>query len=241
MELLEGRTLVELLEQRGALAPELAAKVLRQLAEALTAVHQHGIVHRDMKAENIFLSGNPENPFVKLLDFGVAKLPQAAASQKLTAPGMLVGTPEYMCPTQTVSAMAVDHKSDLWALGVVGYLSLCVAFPFTGEKTSDTFMGIRTGAYRPVSQARPEVGNWFDAWFAKSFTVDPKLRWNSAEEMVQAFEQAVLGRQLAAAGVQQNAKTLDTVPQGGTNKVVLGGLAAAAVVIIVLLVVLLLR
>jgi serine/threonine-protein kinase len=205
------------------------------------AVHQHGIVHRDMKAENIFLSGNPENPFVKLLDFGVAKLPQASASQKLTAPGMLVGTPEYMCPTQTVSAMAVDHKSDLWALAVVAYIALCVTFPFTGEKTSDTFTAIRTGAYRPLSQARPDLGTFFDAWFAKSFTVDPKQRWNSAEEMVQAFEQAVLGRQLAAAGVQQNAKTLDAVPQAGSNKLLLGGLGVAALIIIALLVVLLLR
>jgi len=241
MELLPGETLVGRLERVGAMAPELLARIIRQLAEALGAVHEHGIVHRDMKAENIYLTGNPDNPFVKLLDFGVAKLPTAQQSQKLTAPGMLVGTPEYMCPTQTVAAMAVDHKSDLWALAVVAYLSLAMQFPFTGAGTVETFAAIRMGKYTPLSQVRPDLGTFFDAWFAKAFTVDPKLRPNSAAEMAQEFEQAVLGRQLAAAGVTQNTKTLDTVPKAGASNKLLIVVAGAAAIIIILLVLLLLR
>jgi eukaryotic-like serine/threonine-protein kinase len=241
MELLDGETLVQRLERTGALSLELCAKIVRQLAEALSAVHQQGVVHRDMKAENIFLTGPPDNPFVKLLDFGVAKLPQAPQSQKLTAPGMMVGTPEYMCPTQTVAAMAVDHKSDCWALAVVAYLSLALGFPFTGPKTSDTFQAIRTGQYRPLSQVRPDLGTWFDAWFAKAFTVDPKQRFENAAQMTQAFDQVVLGRQLAAAGVPQGVKTLDTHPGGGSNKALIIGLMVMGLVIVALLVVLLLR
>lgn len=241
MELLDGESLVARLERVGALPPELVAKIIRQLAEALTEVHRHNIVHRDMKAENIFLTGAPDNPFVKLLDFGVAKLPTANPAQKLTAAGMLVGTPEYMDPTQTVAAAAVDHKSDLWALAVVAYLSLGVQFPFTGPRPADTFMSIRLGKFQPLSQIRPDLGTWFDPWFARCFIPDPKQRFETALEMVQAFEQAVLGRQLAAAGVGQNTKTLDAAPAPGMNKGLLIGLIAAAVVIILLLVLLLLK
>ena len=80
-------------------------QVVVQVCDALEAAHAVGVVHRDLKPDNIYLcKDRRDGETVKLLDFGVAKLPQAPQSQKLTAPGMLVGTPEYMCPTQTVAA-----------------------------------------------------------------------------------------------------------------------------------------
>jgi serine/threonine-protein kinase len=240
MELLDGESLVERLERTGALSPELVAKIIRSLADALTEVHAHGIVHRDMKAENIYLVGAADSPFVKLLDFGVCKLPMADAKAKLTTPGMMVGTPEYMSPTQTVAAMAVDHKADLWSLGVLAYLSLAVQFPFQGERTRDLFAAIRAGQFTPLSQLRPDLAA-FDDWFGRAFRSDPKQRFESASEMASAFEQATLARQLVQAGVQQQTDAALGGSQATQTKVLIGALIGAVLLILLLVTFILLR
>lgn len=239
MELLEGESLVERLERTGALPAEILAKIVRQLADALTEVHRHEIVHRDMKAENIFLSGPETSFFVKLLDFGVCKLPVASNKAKLTTPGMMVGTPEYMSPTQTVAAMAVDHKADLWALTVLAYLSLTLQFPFSGESTRDIFAAIRAGTFTPVSQVRPDLGATFDDFFARAFHSDPKQRFQSADEMARAFEHTVLGMQLAAAGAQPGDPSV--VKAQSQTKWLLLGLISAVIVILLLVTIILLK
>lgn len=240
MELLEGETLVERLERVGPLDPQLACKIVGQLADALTEVHAKGIIHRDLKAENIFLSGPERSPFVRLLDFGVAKLPQANRGPKLTAPGTLVGTPQYMSPTQTVSADAVDHQADQWALAVATYLSMACDFPFAGEAMPEIFMAIRTGQYQPLSAVRPDLGVAFDPWFARAFHTSPKQRFGTPAEMAEALEQAVLGWQLAQASQQQGlpAEPLVATPSQ-TNIVLIAVLIGSFLVIALLAAVLL--
>lgn len=238
MELLEGESLVERLERAGALPPELLAKIVRQIADALYEVHRHEIVHRDMKAENIFLAGPESNPFVKLLDFGVCKLPVEGNKAKLTTPGMLVGTPEYMSPTQTVAAMAVDHKADLWALAVLTYLSLTLQFPFVGESTRDIFAAIRGGQFTPVSYLRADLGTAFDNLFSKAFLPDPKQRFETAADFAQAFEQILLGIQLAAAGVTPGDPEVAKA-QSQTKWLILGLIGAGLVIILLLAIILL--
>ena len=238
MEKLEGETLVERLERAGAIPPELLAKILRQLADALHEVHRHGFVHRDMKAENIFLSGPETSPFVKLLDFGVCKLPVEGNKAKLTTPGMLVGTPEYMSPTQTVAAMAVDHKADLWALAVLTYLSLTLQFPFVGENTREVFAAIRAGQFTPVSYLRPDLGTVFDPLFTQAFLADPKQRYESAADIAQAFELTLLGMQLAAAGATPGDPAV-VKTQSQTKWLIVGLIGAGLVIIFLLLIILL--
>src|SRR5690349_6647897 len=118
MELLEGHDLGTVLEQRGTLAPKEASEIVSQLARALGRAHEKGIVHRDIKPNNIFLcdAGGGE-VFVKLLDFGIAKALDLPLMSSTTRTGAVVGSPFYMSPEQVVGAKSVDARTDLWSLG----------------------------------------------------------------------------------------------------------------------------
>jgi len=144
MELLHGRDLAEELEKIGPLSARRTVDIALQCAEALGAAHKKGIVHRDMKPENIFLieRKNGED-FVKIVDFGIAKMSDVEApgqpGRKLTKTGMIFGTPEYMSPEQA-AGKPLDHRVDIYALGIIMYELLTGRVPFQG----DTFMGILT-------------------------------------------------------------------------------------------------
>ncbi len=135
MEYLEGETLTSRMAREGALPLEVALDIAEQVAEALQAAHRLGIVHRDLKPDNVFLVPSAEGVRVKLLDFGVAKV--LGAARKLTRTGIVFGTPQYMSPEQA-AGQAVDHRADIYALGLVLYEMLTGRVPFQG----DTFMGV---------------------------------------------------------------------------------------------------
>ncbi len=139
MELLEGQTLKALLAKTKSLPVPRALGIGMQVANALAAVHKAGIVHRDLKSENIFLIERNNNPdFVKLLDFGVAKLIRPSDDQDIhqTVEGTILGTPEYMSPEQA-SGKQVDFLTDVYALGVVLYEMLASRRPITGKNFSE--------------------------------------------------------------------------------------------------------
>jgi serine/threonine-protein kinase len=144
MEYLEGDDLANILAREGTLAPARAVNILLQCCKALGAAHAKGIVHRDMKPENIFLTSRDNQPdFVKIVDFGIAKMSDietdGAPGRKLTKTGMIFGTPEYMSPEQA-AGKPLDHRVDIYALGVILFETLTGRVPFVG----DTFMGILT-------------------------------------------------------------------------------------------------
>ena len=145
MELLHGRDLAEELELRGPLPTRRAVAISLQCAKALEAAHAKGIVHRDMKPENIFLvQRDTGDDFVKIVDFGIAKMSdietgRAIPGRKITSTGMIFGTPEYMSPEQA-AGKALDHRVDIYGMGVILYELLTGRVPFCG----DTFMGILT-------------------------------------------------------------------------------------------------
>jgi serine/threonine-protein kinase len=145
MELLHGNDLAEELEQRGPLPTRRAVGIALQCAKALGAAHAKGIVHRDMKPENIFmLQRDTGEDFVKIVDFGIAKMsdidtPGAVPGRKLTKTGMIFGTPEYMSP-EHAAGKELDHRVDVYAMGIILYELLTGRVPFQG----DTFMGILT-------------------------------------------------------------------------------------------------
>jgi serine/threonine protein kinase len=136
MELVEGRSLREIIKLQGPLAPTLVAEVTRQVCSALEEAHSRGIIHRDIKPDNIILHSTGTGLRVKVLDFGIAKLRDLAASN-LTETGTVMGTPSYMSPEQCM-AEELDNRSDIYSLGIVMYEMLCGVVPFKAPTSTAT-------------------------------------------------------------------------------------------------------
>jgi serine/threonine-protein kinase len=188
MELLEGESLKERLARRGKITPREAAIVVAQVSKALAAAHRFGVVHRDIKPDNVFLVASPEEElFVKVLDFGIAKqpgLPQQV-EQGLTGTGRLLGTPHYMSPEQILSSKGVDFRCDMWSLAVVAYRMLTGKLPFVGETTGAIIMAIGSIHYEPPSTHGADPV--FDPWFARAFARAAEERFATPAEMARAF------------------------------------------------------
>jgi serine/threonine-protein kinase len=188
MELLEGEDLETRVSKRGRLEIGEAIAVVTQLAKALGEAHSLGIVHRDVKPENVFLTSCGGEPFVKVLDFGIAKTRASArALPRVTCSGTTIGTPIYMSPEQILSAKDVDYRCDLWALAVVAYYCLTGRVPFEGETYGAVCIAIDRGAMRAPSALRAEVPKEVDAWFARALARDIERRFRSAQEMADAL------------------------------------------------------
>ena len=120
MELLHGEPLQQAMDRRGKLPVEQAIDFALQILSGLESAHAIGVVHRDLKPDNVFIVPATGGPLLKLIDFGIAKLRASTEYQKgLTRAGVVMGTPEYMAPEQLFSAETVDHRADLYSLGVI--------------------------------------------------------------------------------------------------------------------------
>jgi protein kinase-like protein/parallel beta helix pectate lyase-like protein len=185
MALYEGRTLRQRLEQ-GPLALDEARSILVPIASALAAAHEKGIVHRDLKPANVMLTRSG----VKLLDFGLAKRLEEPGGQdaRLTEAGEMLGTVAYMAPEQA-RGQAVDHRTDLWALGVVAYEMLAVASPFESENRVTTLWRILNEEPASLAEQRPGLPPAFEAAVSRLLRKDPAERWQSAAEFLQALPQ----------------------------------------------------
>jgi serine/threonine-protein kinase len=189
MELLSGETLGERLEREGKLGLDRVASIVRQVGSALDAAHARGIVHRDIKPDNLFLVGDPNFPLVKVLDFGMAKMVRERNQSIVTATGVAVGTPEYMSPEQVLGAKDVDYRTDLWALAVVAYRAITGQSAFVASTPHALFFTICKGSYTPV--ARHDAPNELEPWFKRAFTPAKEKRFGSAREMVLGFETVI--------------------------------------------------
>jgi serine/threonine-protein kinase len=131
MEYLEGVTLGALIRREAPLSTERTVGIALQIADALSASHRQGIVHRDLKPDNVMLvSRGRRHDFVKLLDFGVAKLTGSASTTHRTRTGTVIGTPQYMAPEQCEGRTQIDHRTDIYGLGIVVYEMLTGRVPF---------------------------------------------------------------------------------------------------------------
>ncbi|MDI1443955.1 serine/threonine-protein kinase [Polyangium sp. 6x1] len=193
MELLEGEDLRMRLSKIGTIGLDEAATVVVHIARALSKAHGLGIVHRDMKPDNVFLCDQDGELFVKLLDFGIAKhaTPEGEGLDGMTGTGAMVGTPHYMSPEQILSARRVDHRADLWSVGVVLYRALTGHVPFQGETLGAVCIAIERGSFVPPSQRRPGLMPTLDAWFLRALARDPAQRFQSAKELADAFLSAL--------------------------------------------------
>ncbi|MEV4944394.1 protein kinase [Streptomyces sp. NPDC053755] len=178
MELVEGRTIRDLLISAEAPGPEQALIIVSGVLEALAYSHQHGIVHRDIKPANVIIT---HGGAVKVMDFGIARALHGAQST-MTQTGMVMGTPQYLSPEQALGK-AVDHRSDLYATGCLLYELLALRPPFTGETPlSVVYQHVQDMPVPPsdVAQASPPE---LDGLVMRSLAKDPDDRFQSAEEM----------------------------------------------------------
>jgi len=156
MELLDGQSLREIVKRRKGKWPPLyrSVAVMAQVCDALEAAHQKGVVHRDLKPDNIFVIQRAGRDYAKVLDFGVAKLKEPDAGSYATVTGMILGTPLYMAPEQA-TGKDVDRHADVWAAGVVLYELISGTVPFKGESFADLVTKIRDDPPKPLPDKTP--------------------------------------------------------------------------------------
>ncbi|WP_333773936.1 protein kinase domain-containing protein [Streptomyces sp. IBSBF 3136] len=178
MELVEGRTIRDLLLNAEAPGPEQALIIVSGVLEALAYSHQHGIVHRDIKPANVIIT---DNGAVKVMDFGIARALHGA-STTMTQTGMVMGTPQYLSPEQALGK-AVDHRSDLYATGCLLYELLALRPPFTGETPLSVVYQHVQDIPTPPSETSDACPPELDGLVMRSLAKEPDDRFQTAEEM----------------------------------------------------------
>jgi serine/threonine-protein kinase len=193
MELLEGESLRERLTRLSALSLADTTRIVVHVARALERAREAGIVHRDLKPDNVFLVRNADEEIAKVLDFGIAKASGDTASGigAETQTGAVLGTPHYMSPEQARGTRAVDHRSDVWALGVIAYECLTGRRPFDSAVLGDLLVKICTDPLVVPSRIAA-VPPGFDEWMLRALEREPDRRFASAAEMADALR-AVAG------------------------------------------------
>ncbi|NUP08552.1 MAG: serine/threonine protein kinase [Polyangiaceae bacterium] len=192
MELLEGEDLFDRLERRKKLTLAETSKIITQVARALMRAHAEGIIHRDLKPENVFLTRNEDDELAKVLDFGVAKVTTPAKAVMVrTGVGTLIGTPHYMSPEQVKGLTEIDHRSDLWSLGVITYQCVTGQLPFDSEGVGDLLIRITMSQPAIPSSLNPDLPPAFDAWFKKACAKDPDDRFETSREMADALAKVI--------------------------------------------------
>ncbi len=224
MEWLDGEDLSSTIKREGALPWSRVQPIALQICRALEAAHGKGIIHRDMKPENCFrIKRSSSADFIKVLDFGIAKVTTEEGDGKgLTKTGMIFGTPEYMSPEQA-QGIRVDHRADIYAVGVILYELLTGKVPFT----ADSFMGILTQhMFEAPKSPRAMVGSItedVENIILKSMQKDRDLRFQSMSEFIEAIEAVGTG----AAPVAVVAETLSKPPERGKAMTFTGEAAPA--------------
>jgi len=192
MEYLHGVTLSQVIRTDSPLAPERALTIALQVADALSSSHKASIVHRDLKPDNIILiTRGREHDFVKLLDFGIAKLTGSdGLSSHKTRTGLVLGTPAYMSPEQCEGRATVDHRTDVYALGVVLYEMICGRVPFIGEGYGEILVQHLTQQPVPPSQYRM-MSPHLEQVVLKALEKRPEMRYPDMDEFIRAMSDPV--------------------------------------------------
>jgi serine/threonine-protein kinase len=182
MELCEGEPLTAIMN-RGRLPLEHALAIVEQMLSALGAAHAAGVVHRDLKPDNVFVFAGSGAPQVKILDFGLARVMDAAGgAARRTKTGMLLGTPGYMSPEQVLGSKSVDLRADLWAVGVLFYEMLTGRRAYEGQNDFMRLTAVLHAPPAPIEQAAPHYAH-LAPFFARALDPAPERRFQSAEEM----------------------------------------------------------
>ncbi|HET6578077.1 MAG TPA: serine/threonine-protein kinase [Gemmatimonadales bacterium] len=224
MPYVEGENVYERLSREGAFAPPEAIRIATAAASALAYAHEQGVVHRDMKPDNILLAGDQ----VLVADFGVARAVSEVA-EKLTATGMIVGTPTYMSPEQASGDKAIDGRSDIFGLACVLYEMLAGEPPFKGPNPQATLMRRFMGPPRPL---RPmvQIPEHVEVAIVRALAKDPAERYATAAEFAEALAGREPARPVAPAPLRPDATGAPQAGKRGCAVVLLlaGGAAGVA-------------
>ena len=231
MPYIEGESLRERLNRDRELPVGDAVRILRDVVDALTEAHSNGLVHRDIKPENVLLRGR----HALVADFGVAKaVSEATGRQKLTTAGVALGTPAYMAPEQASADPNLDHRVDIYAVGVMAYEMLSGQTPFQGSTAQQVLAAHMTEAPTPVTQHRDAVPPDLANLVMRCLEKRPADRWQTTEELLHPLE--------ALATPSGGVTPTQTQPLSAISKakrpVAAVAISAAAVVAVILLVVL---
>lgn len=192
MELVQGSDLAALIDGNP-LPFEQALEILRQIGSALDYAHEHGVVHRDIKPANILLEQTEAGHRARVVDFGISRAGEEDGSTRLTRSGMIVGTPEYMSPEQSGSGAPVDHRTDVYSLGVVAYEMLCGQPPFVagdGVSRMSVLMKQINEVPDSLDKCRPDLPPVAAKAIAKALAKNPDERFSSCTAFVEALAAA---------------------------------------------------
>ena len=225
MELLDGETLDAVLAREKTLSVEQTADILIQVGDALAEAHAIGFIHRDLRPRNVFLAVRRGHAnFVKLFDFGLAKLVEPDAQAASTSLGMTFGDPRYMSPEQA-RGDRIDRRADIYQLGCLAYEMLTGAPPFVGTRVFDVLTKHVNEAPAPLPSKRPGVPLWLEASVARMLAKQPSDRFATITRMVEALRMG-----LATGEVMDEArvKRPDTTPPAVVTQALARSAAAAA-------------
>jgi serine/threonine protein kinase/TPR repeat protein len=197
MPLIKGESLKGLLVRDGRRPITEARRILLEAAGALASAHEAGVVHRDIKPENIMLEGKSRR--VLVMDFGIAKVMDAAGDSTLTSSGTIVGTPHYMSPEQASGDPHLDHRTDQYSLAVVGYHMLTGSVPFEGENTRAILFKQMMESPRSMRELVPEVPEALMMAVSRGMAKEPADRFPDIEAFSAALESASMESHISAA------------------------------------------
>ena len=211
MEYLRGRTLKDIVRSGGPMTLQRTVEIVRQVAGALDVAHNEGVVHRDLKSDNIMLEEATGGDWAKVLDFGIAKIQETERSVHetdpgLTAPNLIIGTPQYMSPEQCSQASAIDARSDIYSFGVIIYEMLAGHVPFTGDSPTAIMMRHIQDAPPSILEERKDLPAEVGRVVARALAKRPEDRFQKATELAAALASAAEGAPLSAGA----AAVLDT-------------------------------
>ena len=214
MEYLRGRTLKQVVRQEGPLPLARIVEITKQVAGALDAAHAEGVVHRDLKSDNIMLEVVGQgNDWAKVLDFGIAKIQEPVGQDpELTAPNLIIGTPQYMSPEQCSQAAEIDKRSDIYSLGVIIYEMLTGHVPYTGESATAVMLKHLQEPVPSVLAERADVPPSVDAVVMRALAKQREERQQSAGELAEALATA------AQDEVPESAAGLPVAPARNTGE-----------------------
>lgn len=214
MELVEGGDLAHRISHLGCFSVNEALPILRQIGEGLDYAHAHGIIHRDVKPANVLLQPTGQGGWnVKVVDFGIARAQEPGNGSRLTKTGMIVGTPEYMSPEQGGSGARVDHRTDIYSLGVIAYEMLCGHPPFaagTDGSAISVIMSHIRDLPKPLAEQIPQIPTVVNDAILRALAKDPERRFESCADLTNALSGAVIVSRLES--------LLDMAPHSIGNK-----------------------
>ena len=218
MEYLRGRTLKDIVRGEGPLPLARVVEIVRQVSGALEAAHEQGVVHRDLKSDNIMLEeATGGGDWAKVLDFGIAKIQQTAQSihetdPGLTSPNLIIGTPQYMSPEQCSQASDIDTRSDVYSFGVILYEMLAGHVPFSGDSPTAIMMKHLQEPPPSILEERKDLPAAVGRVIARSLAKRPEERYQKAGELYDELS--------AAAAEASNPSTDAVSPAVSTARVV---------------------